>query len=873
MHAAFIAFYDRWILARAAWVLLIILALLVALATQLDQLKIDASADSLVLEGDADLDYFRQVSANYSAESFLVVTFQPIGDLLGDESLATLKSLRNALRDVTGVSSVTTILDVPLLQSPPIALADIGEGEGLPTLEDVGVDREMVRQEFRDSPIYAELLVSADGRTSAIQINLERDERDFKLLQRRESLRALAAAGELTEQQEPELAEAERAYKAHAAISNERQSLLVEEVRGIVEEHRDRAKLFVGGVPMIAADMVSFVRSDLVTFGAGILAFMLVVLAIIFRLFRWVVLPLLTCIVTATVMLGLLAWLDWRMTVISSNFVALLLIITLAITIHLVVRYRELQLQRPEASEHELVLETVRVMIIPCLFTSLTTAVAFVSLVVSGIRPVIDFGWMMTVGIGVALTLSFLVFPCVLVLLPRAAAPNISDSHKGLTVAFAQMTEKHGGAILLAALLLLVGSIYGVSRLQVENRFIDYFHESTEIYQGMELLDAELGGTIPLDIVIDLGDQGSLLPVFAEDVAATPENTAAAAVDDGFFDDEFDDAADNPFADDTEDPFADDPFAEDFEDDFAVEGESFQQSYWFTLRGMKRIEAIHDYVDSLPETGKVLSLATTYDVVKQLLGEDISDVELALVQRSLPESISALLVTPYFNEAIEQARITLRVKETSRELRRNDFLIGLHKHLVEEMGVPEEDLHFTNMLVLYNNVLQSLFRSQILTLGVVFVVIMLMFLVLFRSFSLALIAIAPNMLAAGIVLGAMGLLGIPLDIMTITIAAIVVGIGVDHAIHYVHRFKREFPVDRNYLATMYRCHESIGRALYYTSITVIAGFSILSLSNFTPSIYFGLLTGLAMFASVIGSLLLLPQLIISFKPLGSEGGA
>jgi predicted RND superfamily exporter protein len=876
MHAAFIAFYDRWILSHAGWVLLIILALLLALATQLDELQIDASADSLVLEGDADLDYFRQVSSNYSAEDSLLVTYQPIGDLLGEESLATLKSLRNALRDVSGVSSVTSILDVPLLQSPPIALTDIGDEEGLPTLENMGVDLEMVRREFRDSPIYGQLLVSADGRTSVIQINLERDERDIKLLQRRELLRALEAAGELTDQQEPELAEAERAYKEHAAISNERQSLLVEEVRGIVEEYRNRAQLFVGGVPMIAADMVSFVRSDLVTFGAGILAFMLVVLAIIFRLFRWVVLPLLTCIVTATAMLGLLGWLDWRMTVISSNFVALLLIVTLAITIHLVVRYRELQLEKPDASEHELVLDTVRTMIIPCLYTSLTTAVAFVSLVVSGIRPVIDFGWMMTVGIAVALTLSFLVFPCVLVLLPRAVLPKISSSHMELTATFARITEKHGNAILVTALLLFLGSTYGISRLQVENRFIDYFHESTEIYQGMELLDAELGGTIPLDIIIELGDQGSLIPVFAEEEASSPENTADSAEDDGFFDDEFDDAAeepiasdtDDPFAQDPDDPFADDAFEDDFVDDFATEGENFQQSYWFTLRGMNRIEAIHDYVDSLPETGKVLSLATTYDVVKQLLGNDVSDVELALVQKSLPESINSLLVSPYFDEDTEQVRITLRVKETSRELRRNDFLINLHKHLVEEMEVPEQDLRFTNMLVLYNNVLQSLFKSQILTLGAVFVAIMLMFMVLFRSFSLALIAIAPNLLAAGIVLGAMGLIGIPLDIMTITIAAIVVGIGVDHAIHYVHRFKREFPLDRDYLATMYRCHKSIGRALYYTSITVIAGFSILALSNFTPSIYFGLLTGLAMFASVIGSLLLLPQLIITFKPLG-----
>jgi len=856
MPSALIAAYDRWILRRPKTSLALCLLLIGALASQLGNLKLDASADSLVLEGDSALEYFRENSKRYSSEDFLIVTFQPFGDLLGDESLATLEALREELKVITGVSSVTTLLDVPLLQSPPIALSDVSSDSGMPTLEDPGIDRDLVREEFRNSPIYAQLLVSPDGRTAGIQINLQRDERYIELLERRESLRALKASRGLEQRERVDLAVAEREFKNYSAVAAERQSQLVAEVRATVDRYRDRAHLFVGGVPMIAADMVSFVRSDLVTFGGGILLFMLVVLALIFRRLRWVVMPLLTCVASATLMLGLLAWLDWRMTVISSNFVALLLIVTLAIAIHLVVRYRELQLDNPDWDQHTLVLNTVQFMAIPCLYTSLTTMVAFVSLVVSGIRPVIDFGWMMTTGIAVALTLTFIMLPCMMVLLPKGKPADASKRHAGLTVAFARIAEHHGGKILLSALVLLLVSVFGISRLEVENRFIDYFHESTEIYQGMELLDAELGGTIPLDIVIDL-DEKELAPVFVEPVFA---DTAS------------DDADEEPL--DEDDPFADDDFFEDdFEEDFSDAGDGFVQSYWFTTRGMRQMEAIHNYVDGLPETGKVLSLATTYAVVKQLLGDDVGDVELALVQKTLPNQVRSLIVSPYFDEEIQQARISLRVKETSKELRRNDFLIALRAHLVEEMGIAEDKLHFTNMLVLYNNVLQSLFKSQILTLGAVFIAIMLMFLVLFRSASLALLAIGPNLLAAGIVLGGMGLAGIPLDIMTITIAAIVVGIGVDHAIHYVVRFKREFPTDRNYIATMYRCHESIGRAMYYTSITVIAGFSILALSNFTPSIYFGLLTGLAMLASVIGSLLLLPRLIVSFKPLGPEGEA
>jgi hypothetical protein len=778
--------------------------------------------------------------------------------------------MADELRQLPGVSSVVTIWDVPLLESPPVRLSDITSGDPLPSLATPGLDRELALEEFSSSPIYADLLVSRDGDLTAVQVNLQRDETYAQLLQQREALRAKAEEDELSSAEQQQLDEVTTAFKARSAQNLEAQRELVEEVRGIAASYREHADIFVGGVPMIAADMVSFVRNDLVLFGSAILGVMLVVLALIFRRVRWTVIPLLTCSATVTVMLGLLGFLDWRMTVISSNFVAVLLITTLAIAIHLVVRYRELLVKNPDGDLHQRVLQSVALMAVPCVYTGITTIVAFMSLVVSGIQPVIDFGWMMTVGILVALLLSFVIVPCLIKVWPKGRPFRQQAEHKPMTLYFARATEHFGNGILLVNLLAVVVIVVGVSRLQVENRFIDYFKDTTEIYQGMELLDSKLGGTIPLDIILSAPDGGTPLPGLENNSAPT---TDAPDADDPFLQDSEDFAADDaPAGDDgsaEDDDFVDD-WDDGFDGDFGAGEQDFVPSYWFSLRGMRTIEAAHRHVNEQEETGKVLSLATTFSVIKDLLGDDIGSIELALVQKSLPDDIANLMVSPYFDPDREQARITVRVMETSENLRRNAFLQRLHRELVEETGLAPEQIQFTGMLVLYNNVLQSLFRSQILTLGVVVLAIGIMFLLLFRSLSLSLIALAPNVLAAGLVLGVMGLAGIPLDIMTITIAAIVVGIGVDNCIHYVHRFMREFPKDRNYLATMYRCHGSIGRAMYYTTVTVVIGFAMLTVSNFNPSIYFGLLTVLAMTVAVLGALLLLPRLIVLCKPLGPE---
>lgn len=843
MAAALFSLYQRIILRNAFWVMVLLLAGVGWLSTYIPVMKLDASADALVLEGDTSLEYYREISKRYGSEDFLLVTYQPDGDLFAPEQLQTLDELRGRMALLPNVSSVNSILDIPLLQSPRVSLSQVTGGE-IPTLRSPDIDIEQVKRELANSPIYKSLLTSVDGSTTAIQVNLKRDERYFELLNERDALRAKAATQELSSAERSELSVLEKTFADYTGEIHERQAELVAQARDIVKDYRGDATVFLGGVPMIAVDMVDFVKSDLRVFGTGILIFIVVLLVAIFRSWRWTLLPLSTCVLTVVFMLGLLSFLDWHLTVISANFVALLLIITLSITIHLVVRFREYAAAQPNADQFTLVSETVGVMLRPCIYTALTTLVAFASLVVSGIRPVIDFGWMMTIGVLAALAMTFIVLPCVLMLLKPRAEKGGNDESATFTRYFAVATEHYGKTILFVSAGLLALSVWGISQLKVENRFIDYFHDTTEIYQGMETIDSELGGTIPLDIILDLPK--------AKPVAAKP----AAAADD--------------FSSDFADDFSDD-FGDDFGGDDFGGGSSASQSEWFTVAGMKRVQSVHDYVDSLPETGKVLSLATFYDVMQIVMG-NVDDLQLALAQRSLPESITSILVDPYLSTDVDQVRISVRVKETSRTLHRQQLLTDVRAHLIDELGFEPEQVHLTGMLVLYNNMLQSLFTSQIMTLSAVFVAILAMFVVLFRSLSLAFIALTPNLLAAGAVLGGMGLVGIPLDMMTITIAAITVGIGVDDTIHYVHRFKEEFAKDRNYLAAMYRSHASIGKAMYYTSIIIVFGFSILALSNFTPSIYFGLLTGLAMLAALLGAMLLLPKLILLIKPLGPEAG-
>ncbi len=868
--SAVLSLYQKSVLRHPLGAIFAVLALALAMAFGLPNFKLDASADSLTLEHDDDLNYFRQVVQRYGSDNFLIVTFSPKqGDLFDDENLQVLSSLRDELAKIEGVESMLSLLDVPLLYSPKIGVADLKND--LNTLLSPGVDRQLAREEFLTSPIYKNLILSPDGQTTGMLATLALDQKYLDLVNQRDALRLIKSQQALSQDQQIELDRVSKEFLDHRTAKAAETHQLVADVRTLMDGYRDRATIFLGGPDMITADMIDFIKSDLAVFGAGILIFIIVTLALIFRQLRWVILPLATCALCLVIILGFLSWIDWRLTVISSNFVSLLLIITLALTMHLIVRYRELQRSQPDATQEQLVTATVTSMAKPCLYTVLTTMVAFLSLVVSNIRPVIDFGWMMTIGISLALVVAFIIIPAGMMLLDRGKNSGGNDNSASFTSVFARFTEHHGTLVLVIALALAALSAVGITRLEVENRFIDYFRSDTEIYQGMEIIDASLGGTTPMDIILQA-------PTFAASEQSVADNTIFSAdddyADDAFTDDAFGedafavDAFEAPTADSD---YADDPFGDDaFGATDQASGDQLKDTYWFTSTGLADLAKLQAYIESLPEVGKVSSLVQIYDVASDLSGHKLNDFEIAFMRKSFGDDIYQQMVAPYLIEDIDEARIQLRAMETQGLLRRAELLEKIRDYAINEVGIAAEDIRFTGLLVLYNNMLQSLYKSQILTLGAVFIGIMLMFLVLFRSVKISVIAILPNFLAAGIVLGGMGLAGIPLDMMTITIAAITVGIGVDHAIHYITRFQREFSVDGNYIASMHRAHASIGLALFYTAITIIVGFSILALSNFIPSIYFGLLTGLAMTAALLGSMTLLPKLILIVKPLGPE---
>ena len=828
--------YIDLVLRRPFLVLAVVLAVTAVLGWYAQQFRMDASADSLVVEGDADLEYSREINARYGTGDFVFVTVRPDGRLFSQASLDALRALRDELQSIPRVESVDSIFDVPLFKVAEVSLSEVADN--IITLDTPGVDLAEARDDLTSSEAYRDVLLSADGMTTALIVNFSPNTELQALLARRTDLRAQARAGNLNADDAAALARTEALY-TQAKVTEARQLHSdIAAIRDILDRYRDSATIYLGGVPMIADDLVTFVRSDLVTFGAAILVFIIAALAYLFRKVRYVLIPLTCGVVIAIAVVGLLGLVQWPVTVISSNFISLLLIITISLTVHLIVRYRELEAEQPQAGHHERIRHTLKNMSKPCAYTSLTTIVAFGSLVVSDIPPIIDFGWMMVMGICCAFVITFLLFPALLGLLPESPS-TLAGKSIDITPGLARFTRRFGIPIVAGAILLGLFSAAGIARLKVENSFIDYFDENTDIYQGMVAIDRNMGGTTPLDVIIDMRQPNPFDSAEADGREA----------EDNFFDDGFDDGFDEFDGGDAADTAA----------------------YWFTSDKMADIVAIHEYLDSLPETGKVLSLATLLGIAYELNGgEPLNSIELAVLYNRIPDNYKESLLKPYVSVPDDQVRFSIRVLETSEDLVRTEFLDKIRNGLTTQFGFTDEQVHLSGMLVLYNNMLQSLFESQILTLGLVLLVIMGMFLVLFRSWKLAVIGIIPNILAAMAVLGLMGWLDIPLDMMTITIAAISVGIGVDNTIHYIHRFRTSFPEYRNYTDTMVYCHGSIGRAMYYTGFTIVAGFSLLVLSNFIPTIYFGLLTSLAMCLALAGALTLLPQLLIMFKPLGKE---
>ena len=817
--------YKSTVIEKPKFVLSILIILLLSFSYFSKNFQLDASSDTLLLENDPDLNYLREVNKKYGSKDFLVLTYthEPNESFKSENTIKNLALLKNSLENLGWVNNVITVLDVPLLKNNDDPLAE--RIKNFKTLSGADVDLDRGFEEIINSPIYKDFVISNDGKTSGILVYIKPDKKLAELIDIKNAYIERKNKGKLTSTEKTAYKNHLKKYDSYKKLSNKRNHENINEIRKIIKDHPSPGKvrknssdiypiIHLGGVPMIADDMMTFIKNDIVVFGAGVFLFIVCTLWFVFRSLLWVLMPLLSCFFSVLIMVGFLGLVGWKVTVISSNFIALMLILTMAMNIHISVRYLQFRKENPDVSNTKAILWTSERMFWPILYTVLTTICAFLSLIFSDIKPIIDFGWMMTVGLLVSMSVTFTLLPSVLNILGTRNT-NYRDQKKSKITSFlSKVAQKNTKTIFASAIIVIIVSILGITKLEVENSFINYFDKETEIYKGMKLIDEELGGTTPLDVIVKF-----------------PKN-------------ESDDENDDDWGEEEDDA-----------------------KYWFTRNKIDRITQIHDYLDNLDAVGKVISFASMVRVAEDLTGQKkLQGLEMGVLYTKLPDSIKKEIIDPYISIKNNEARIGLRVLDSKENLRRNELIKKINYDLENKIGLKKEEFKLAGILILFNNLLQSLFKSQILTLGVVMAGITTMFLILFRNITLSFIGVVPNFMAAFLILGIIGLLEIPLDMMTITIAAITIGIAVDNSIHYIYRFKEEFKKTNDYNLTLQKCHDTVGVAILNTSITIVFGFSILVLSNFIPTIYFGVFTGIAMLLAMVSVLTLLPRLILTLKP-------
>ena len=790
--------YQKTVIKNPKTIFALLIIAVLSFGYYLKDFSLDASSETLLIEGDPDFAYLEEITERYGSKEFLLLTYTPSEGMVSDASINNLLSLKYKIQTFNWVHSVITILDIPLLDNSDAPIQE--RLENFKTLKDEGVNKERGFQEILNSPVFKNLLISEDGKTTGILVYIKPNEK-------------------LENIENKSKAEIEN-YKNFIKKQNHENII---EIRDVIRSYEDIGKIYLGGIPMIADDMMTFVKNDIIIFGLGVLLFIIATLWFVFRKLIWIIIPISSCFFSVVIMMGLLGIVGWQVTVISSNFIALMLILTIAMNIHMSARFLQLKKDFPNHNNFEILNITTSKMFMPILYTVLTTIVAFLSLVLSNIKPIIDFGWMMTIGLTVSFIITFTLLPS---LLGFTSAENITlqeTKNSKIISFFGELSLNNKKTIIGITFLVIILSVFGISRLEVENSFINYFNKNTEIYKGMKLIDDELGGTTPLEIILKFPKK---------ETQYQEENDA---------------------------------------DDWGAEEEGNEEKYWFTKDKIDKITSVHNYLDGLPQVGKVLSFSSIIEIAKQLNNnKPLGTLEMAVLYSKIPQSIKTEIVDPYISIKDNEARINLRIIDSQENLRRDDLINKINFDLKNKIGLKEDEYKIGGVLILFNNLLQSLFKSQILSLGLVMTGIFAMFVILFKNIKLSVIGVVPNFIAALLILGIIGLLGVPLDMMTITIASITIGIAVDNSIHYIYRFREEFNINKDYTKTVKVCHSTVGVAILNTSITIIFGFSILIFSKFIPTIYFGMFTGLAMLLAMIFVLTLLPCLILIAKPFGNE---
>ncbi|GAB3023686.1 efflux RND transporter permease subunit [Bowmanella dokdonensis] len=788
--------FAGWLIRHAVLVLILFVIACVGIGYFIKDFRINASADTLLTRNNQLYIQSQVISQRFSPQEFILLAYEPKDhELFSHKTFAHLTEISDKLRQLERVDAVTSILNVPLLLAMDSLQTDLNPDDW--TWQSQAYSEDKMQEIFTDHPLYEDLLVNQQQSATAIQILFKEDPELGELDRQIIAIQKQALSGELSEEQKQQVEELKaRAEPLQQALTRQR-AQEIEKIYQLVAPYEKDANIYLGGAHVLGYQLIKIIEQDLKLFGTGIALFIGVMLYLVFRRWQFVLLPMACCGASVLLTMGLFGLLGFKTTVISSNFIALQLILTLAVCIHLIVHYRQLAKGGGESDHKSLIRQTFADKVTPCFYAGLTTSVGFASLLISNIQPVVSFGWMMIVAMAVSISVSLLLFPTLVSLFPpKSAEPGRSLLAPLLNGCLAASSH-HKVLIVIVTLMITLAGGLGLARLDVENSFLNYFRESTQIRKELTYIDQQFGGSTPLDIVYRI-----------------PESER-------------------------------------------------KQDLVLSAQTVQTLQKIQHLLNQYEAVGDVTSVFNFTELAKKInQGQPLTEYELNSLYELLDKSLRDRLLGSYLAVDNQQLRISTRIQDSTEGLNRAEFLQSL-KTYMEKQGIAPGQIELTNLFVLYQDILSRLYKSQVQTLGVVYVALALVLLLLFRSLRLALIALLPNVLCTLLILGIMGWLAIPLDLMTITIAAIAMGIAVDDTIHFVHHYK-EHVKDKGPVQAGEQTFHTVGYALLYTSIIITLGFATLCLSDFVPSIYFGLLTGLTMMLALLADLTLLPALLMRF---------
>ena len=760
--------------------------------------RIDASSDTLVSQNDKEFEYYNSYSKLFKSENFLILAIENKNEI-DKEFINNFESISSKILKLELVTKVFSFIDAPILFLNNISISNLNSNK-IENLRNSNLEINDVIKEFTNNPVYVDQIINKEATVFSIIIYLKKN---LELIKAKENYENLIIS--------------KKEYLEIKTINDEKRNDLINNIRNIIKEAKNKHSYYLGGVEMIANDVINFVKNDILIFSISVIIIIILVLFFIFRQIIWVIICLLSSSYSIVIIFGMLGLTQIEVTAISSNFSALIFILSISMNIHIINYYKLI-----ENNDSNLT-NTLKNMFWPCLYTTLTTMVAFGSLIITDIKPIIDFGFIMIIALTISLICSFTILPLLILIFPTNF--KLNKNKYILKVNFISFVKNHPRKIVIVSLFLFITSIGGAFKLGVENSFVNYFKKNTEIYKGMKLIDEELGGTTPLDIILTFNENNQ--------ISITDNDINVEFNDDLDFEDDF------------------------FGDDIFTDGIT---NNWFSDEKLEMISIIHKYLESRNEIGKVQSIMSLIQLANLINEKSLDIFELSVLYQEIPDNYKEDLIYPYLLIDKNMAKISARIKDSENINRKN--IIEEIRYFIEKNKNTSLDTYRVNgLLVLYNNMLDSLFDSQIKSLGFVIILIFLMFLILFKSIKLSILAIIPNIFASTFILGIIGYLSIPLDIMTITIAAITIGIAVDNTIHYLYRF-REFKKSKTMIESINLTNLSAGLAVLTTSITIALGFSILSLSSFIPTVIFGIFTSMAMIFAMMGVLIFLPSLLI-----------